>query len=86
MYKKLLCSLIIFIILFFNYSNNNSFAYDDKTTHPALTNEIVDFYNLSFPNNQLTAQQKEWIVQGSIDEDAPPRWINHFYDPIDKVS
>ncbi len=49
MLKKLLFSLIIFIVLFFNYSNNNSFAYDDQTTHPAITDEIVDFYNLSFP-------------------------------------
>lgn len=57
-------------------------AYDDKTTHPAITDEIVDFYNLSFLSEQLTAQQKEWIVQGSIDEDMPPRWINHFYDPV----
>lgn len=56
-------------------------AYDDKTTHPALTDEIVDFYNISFDNN-LTPEEKEWIVQGAIDEDTPPRWINHFYDPI----
>jgi len=59
-------------------------AYDDKTTHPALTDEIVDFYNLSFPNKQLTPQQKEWIVEGSILEDTPPRWINHFYDFFNK--
>ena len=82
MLKKLLFSLIIFIVLFFNYSNNNSLAYDDKTTHPALTDEIADFYNLSFSNKQLTSQEKEWIVEGAILEDTPPRWINHFYDPI----
>lgn len=72
--------LIIFVsaILIFN----SVFSYDDKTTHPALTDEIVDFYNLNFPDNPLTAEEKEWIVQGSIDEDTPPRWINHFYDPI----
>ena len=85
MLKKLLLSLIIIIALVFNYSNNNSFAYDDKTTHPALTDEIVDFYNLSFSNNQLTNQEKEWVVQGAILEDTPPRWINHFYDPIYKI-
>lgn len=55
-------------------------GYSDKTTHPALTDEIVDFYNLSF-NNNLTDEEKEWIVEGSINEDIPPRWINHFYDP-----
>lgn len=55
-------------------------GYDDQTTHPALTDEIVDFYNLSF-GNKLTDEEKEWIVEGSINEDIPPRWINHFYDP-----
>ncbi len=55
-------------------------SYDTNTTHPGLTDEIVDFYNLSF-GDELNTQEKEWIVQGSIDEDLPPRWINHFYDP-----
>mgnify|MGYP001578016837 CR=1 FL=1 len=77
-----LISLLIFgLFLFFG---RQVFAYDDQTTHPALTDEIADFYNLSFPSNQLTPQQKEWIVEGSILKDTPPRWINHFYDPIYK--
>ena len=83
-YKTLLILFLILGILFF-FNQSNVFAYDDKTTHPALTDEIVDFYNLSFPNNQLTPQQKEWVVEGSILEDTPPRWINHFYDPINKI-
>ncbi|MEK7087453.1 MAG: hypothetical protein AAB958_02000, partial [Patescibacteria group bacterium] len=64
------------LFLFFQ----NSDGYDDKTTHPGLTDEIVDFYNLSF-DDELTNEEKEWIVQGSIDEDEAPRWINHFFDP-----
>ena len=60
------------------------FAYDDKTTHPALTDEAIDFYNLYF-EKKLTSEEKEWIVRGSIQEDTVPRWINHFYDPIYKV-
>lgn len=76
-------------ILFFIFAGvflifQNSFSYDDKTTHPGLTDEIVDFYNLSF-GDKLTDEEKEWIVQGAIDEDAPPRWINHFYDPVYKT-
>lgn len=77
--KNLLISLLILASVFF--FSQISKSYDDKTTHPGLTDEIVDFYNLSFPNEQLTSEEKEWIVQGSIDEDTPPRWINHFYDP-----
>jgi len=62
-----------------------AFAYNEKTTHPALTDEIVDFYNLLHPDKPLTSEQKEWIVEGSILEDTPPRWVNHFYDPIRKI-
>lgn len=56
-------------------------SYDDKTTHPGLTDEMVDFYNFS-SKVKLTGEEKEWIVLGSINEDTEPRWINHFYDPI----
>ena len=63
---------------------NPVFAYDDLTTHPALTDEIVDFYNLFF-DDKLTDDQKEWIIEGVMSEDTPPRWINHFYDPVYKV-
>ncbi len=61
MLKKLLFYLILIIALILNYSNNNSFAYDDQTTHLALTDEIADFYNLSF-NDKLTQEEKEWIA------------------------
>ena len=85
MFKKFLIFLsLCFVFVVIAFYNKTS-AYDDQTTHPALTDEIVDFYNLSFPDKQLTPQQKEWIVEGSILEDTPPRWINHFYDPINKI-
>ncbi len=57
-------------------------AYSDTTTHPAITDQIVDLYNQSYPNDKITPEEKEWIIQGSILEDTPPRWINHFYDPV----
>jgi hypothetical protein len=59
-------------------------AYDDETTHPALTQEIVEFYNLLHPENKITPEEKEFIVSGSIEEDEWPRWLNHFYDPVYK--
>ncbi|PIU98601.1 hypothetical protein COS61_00475, partial [Candidatus Wolfebacteria bacterium CG03_land_8_20_14_0_80_40_12] len=83
MIKRL--SIFILIISLFFVSSEKTFAYDDKTTHPALTQEIVEFYNLSFSDEKLTDQQKEWIIEGSILEDTAPRWINHFYDPVYKV-
>ncbi len=73
------------IIFAFAFSVQNSAAYSDNTTHPALTQEVVEFYNLSFPDKPITDEQREWIIQGSALEDTPPRWINHFYDPVNKV-
>src|SRR3989338_5992540 len=56
-------------------------AYDDQTTHPDLTREIINFYELA-TGRKLTDEQKQWAIQGSRDEDFAPRWVNHFYDPI----
>jgi parallel beta-helix repeat protein len=58
------------------------FAYDDKTTHPALTQETVSFFNLSYPSSIISEGGKELIIQGSIDEDSGTRWMHHFYDPV----
>ncbi len=76
--------ILIFGIISLVLTSQTVFAYDDKTTHPALTDEAVDFYNLNF-SQKLTNEEKEWIIQGSILEDTPPRWVNHFYDPLYKV-
>lgn len=57
-------------------------AYDDTTTHPALTQEIISFYNLLHPDRAIIQEQAEWIIAGSRDEDVVPRWMNHFYDPV----
>lgn len=62
--------------------SSTAHAYDQQNTHPALTDEAVDFYNLNFPNNPLTQEDKEMLIRGAIEEDTPPRWLNHFYDPI----
>lgn len=78
---------LLFFVVAFVWSAGGSvvFAYDEETTHPALTDEIVDFYNLLNPDRLLTGEQKEWIIGGSIREDEWPRWLNHFYDPVRKI-
>lgn len=57
-------------------------AYDQNNTHPALTDEIVDFYNINFPDKKLNNEEKQWLIQGSKDEDSGERPLFHFYDPI----
>lgn len=58
------------------------FAYSEKTTHPALTHEIVKLYNHRFPGRQLSDDEMRAVTQGSVDEDNGTRWLQHFYDPI----
>ncbi|MEK7567516.1 MAG: hypothetical protein AAB513_01170 [Patescibacteria group bacterium] len=62
-----------------------SYSYEPYTTHAGLTQEIVDFYNFfSYP--KITEEEKELIIQGSIDEDFPnDRPLNHFYDPVRNI-
>lgn len=57
-------------------------AYDKDNTHPALTDEIVDFYNLSYSDQQISEEFKQLLIKGAIEEDAEMRPLNHFYDPI----
>src|SRR3989338_10805471 len=57
-------------------------AYSDETTHPALTDEIVDHFNRFYPERALSASQKELVKLGSRKEDEETRSLQHFYDPI----
>lgn len=57
------------------------FAYDNLKTHPDLTDAAIDLYQKS-TSKQLSDKQRALIVQGSVDEDADPRYIYHFYDPV----
>ncbi|MBI2446205.1 MAG: lamin tail domain-containing protein [Parcubacteria group bacterium] len=83
-YKNLKISILItgglFLISGFLFYQNSA-AYSDTTTHPDLSREIISFYELS-TGKKFTDEQKQWIIQGSKDEDKAPRWINHFYDPV----
>jgi len=57
-------------------------AYSDRTTHPALTDETVKYFNSFYGENTLSDTEKELVIQGSIDEDDGIRWMRHFYDPV----
>lgn len=56
-------------------------AYEPRTTHAALTQEIIKLFNYH-SNKRIDSQDIETIIQGSIDEDANVRPLHHFYDPI----
>ncbi|MFA5460175.1 MAG: hypothetical protein WC283_02520, partial [Candidatus Paceibacterota bacterium] len=75
-------SPIVFFVVFLFFVPFFTFAYDAKTTHPNLTELTVDFYNQSFSAPFLSNLEKQWLMQGSIEEDNGVRSINHFYDPV----
>ena len=57
-------------------------GYDDTTTHRALTQEIINFFNYSYPDYEIPRSDGEEIIQGSEDEDSDTRWLYHFFDPV----
>ncbi|MDP2638833.1 MAG: lamin tail domain-containing protein, partial [Candidatus Azambacteria bacterium] len=59
----------------------SSLAFWPSPTHQELTREIIKVYNQS-AEIKISQEQADWIIDGSIKEDTPPRWINHFYDPV----
>lgn len=60
-------------------------AYAEHTTHPALTDETIDFFNHEYPALAFTTEEKEKIKTGSTQEDVGTRFFNHFYDPVRNV-
>src|SRR3989344_2261714 len=59
-----------------------SSAYSNKTTHPALTDKIIDHFNRFYSDRALSISEKELVNLGSKEEDEETRWLQHFYDPI----
>jgi len=79
--KKLIKSFLLVILLIFSLGPYKVFAYGTET-HAALTQEIAKFYNQYFPEKKLTNSEILLLMDGSRQEDNPPRWMNHFYDPV----
>jgi len=65
----------------------SAFAYSPYYTHPDFTEEIVKLFNFknTDSNLRISANEIKWMREGAINEDTPPRWINHFYDPENNV-
>lgn len=64
---------------------NSAAAYGDDTTHPALTSETAALHDRLYPEDTLTADERKWLMQGSIEEDIVPRSLNHLYDPVHRT-
>lgn len=78
LYATILYAGIFLAILFpFDFAGAYSVG-----THALLTKESVEFYNKNFPNYRISSDLKDYIIDGARLEDNTPRYLNHFYDPI----
>lgn len=66
----------------FGLFGQSALAYEDATTHRAITNESIKVFEHYYPDHRFLEFERSLIIQGSQDEDQVPRWLNHFYDPI----
>ncbi|MEI7498543.1 MAG: hypothetical protein WCK11_04675, partial [Candidatus Falkowbacteria bacterium] len=71
---------ILFVFALSAISMAAALAYDNLVSHPGLTEAAINLYQTS-QNKTLSSEQTKAIIQGSVDEDADPRYLNHFYDP-----
>ena len=60
MFKKLLVCFLVLVTVGFYVTK--VFAYSPDTTHAALTQEIVEFYNLLYPDRKLSQEETEWFM------------------------
>jgi len=68
------------LLFLFVFTVSKSFAYEVET-HAFLTKAVVDFYNKNF-DKKISDELKEYIIDGARLEDNAPRFLNHFYDPM----
>ncbi len=76
--KKFIVLLIVFVVSALIVGR--VFSYNDTVSHPSFTEDIAQVYNANF-DNKLSDEEINWLKQGSIEEDIPIRWMNHFYEP-----
>lgn len=82
MVNRKLVILSLFLVNLGLFRAVSVFAYDDSTTHRAVTQEAIKLFEFYNPSQKFVDFEKDLIIQGSEDEDAAPRWLNHFYDPV----
>ncbi len=78
--RKFIKILIPILVLGFFVSTNRVFAYGIET-HAFLTSQAIKFYNQNF-TAKIPQELKDYLIDGSRREDNAPRYLNHFYDPV----
>lgn len=78
--RKSLKFLIPILVLGFFIAPQNVSAYGVET-HAFLTSKTIDFYNQHF-KIKVSIDLGPYLIDGARREDNMPRYLNHFYDPV----
>ncbi len=83
-------------ILFVGHAVSSVCAYDDEVVHRRINRHAALYSNMdTFIREQLGLRLgiidtkllgktiRDWIEEGGTREDANPRWLNHFHDPLE---
>jgi hypothetical protein len=74
-------NFFVFLLLIFGVSFPfHSTAYEIET-HEFLGQETLNFYNKQ-SSQKISEELTPFFLEGIRKEDEPPRWMNHFYDPV----
>ena len=80
MMRRILTFLVV-EALFSAFFVSDAIAYSIGT-HAFLTKETIKFYNQNFSKNPVKDYLVNFVIDGARREDDAPRWVNHFYDPV----
>lgn len=82
---KLQWRVWLLLLFFLSIPICHAHAFDTYIIHPKLADIIVSIFNEQYPEYSLNNREKEWLTQGTIEEDEPiTRAFNHFYNPLTK--
>ncbi len=76
----ILAVLLLLVIFLFQ----KVLTYDTNIAHPYLTENIIELYERQF-GDKISDADEQQILLGSMDEDTPIRWMNHFYEPNQNI-
>ena len=77
-FVKFIIPILGLVVFAFNFGS--AFAYEIGT-HAFLTKDAIEFYYEKIATSTV-GQLSDYLIDGARREDDIPRWMNHFYDPV----
>jgi endonuclease YncB( thermonuclease family) len=76
-YVMFLAPIILGLLIF---GSNLAFGYE-VGTHEFISDTAINLFNKSSAIT-IDSNLRKYVLDGTRREDDPPRWMNHFYDPV----